>query len=321
MTPSFASPPVVAGSTLAFGDRARDELSTWQQDLAALRRAGFEAVDVVDSWLPLASLPPGDQGFFRESIIDAGLHLVGLSLIRRSVIDPDQGRENMDYTHASIDVAHSLGAPVVSIGFHRPLTAAQKGAVPFWAVPGPKDPADRTTRELAIRQLRELCRHARDLGMALSLELYEDTLLGSGSAAAALVVDVGEDNLGINADLANLWRQPLELKEAWQETLAHCLPYMNYWHVKNFRRAPVWPSGPIVTFPTPMPEGDIDYHEAFHMAAAAGYTGPICIEHYGGDRLWAQKTALDYVKWLLSEMELEERAAAPPTGRLANDAI
>ena len=51
-----------------------------------------------------------------------------------------------------------------------------------------------------------------------------------------------------------------------------------------------------------MPDGDIDYWEAFNMVAGAAYSGPICIEHYGGDRLWAQRQALEYVTWLLSEM-------------------
>jgi sugar phosphate isomerase/epimerase len=52
-----------------------------------------------------------------------------------------------------------------------------------------------------------------------------------------------------------------------------------------------------------MADGDIDYGEALRMAADAGYTRPICIEHYGGDRVWAQRSALDYVTWLIDEME------------------
>ncbi|HMK96657.1 MAG TPA: sugar phosphate isomerase/epimerase [Acidimicrobiales bacterium] len=317
----FPSSPVVAGSTLALQDRARDDRTTWQQDLSSLRRAGFLAVDLVDSWLAPANLPTADRAFLRECLAQEGLRLVGLSLIRRSIIDPEHARENMAYTHSSIETAHSLGAQVVSIGFHRPLTEEQKGAFPFWAVPGPRDPVDRATRHEAVRSLRELCHHAKDMDVVLSLELYEDTLLGSGRAAAALVEDVAEDNMGINADLANLWRQPVELGEHWRETLARCLPYMNYWHVKNFRRAPVWPAGPFVTFPCPLADGDIDYHEAFQMAAAAGYAGPICIEHYGGDRLWAQKAALEYVMWLLTETEPHEQSDPKSRGRLAPGAI
>ncbi|MCU1491280.1 MAG: sugar phosphate isomerase/epimerase [Acidimicrobiaceae bacterium] len=275
----------------------------WRHDLTRLRRAGFEAVDLVDTWLSPGDMSHAALDRLRDALERAELKLVGVSVIRRSIIDPQDGDANMVHTLASIEAAHRLGAPVVSIGFHRPLTAAQQGDWPFWAVRGPVDASDATTRRLAVDRLRELCRRAKGLGVALSLELYEDTLIGWGKDTAELVSEVGEDNLGINPDLANIWRQPRALRESWRETLAWCLPYMNYWHVKNFCRAPAWPAGPYVTFPTAMADGDIDYWEAFNMAASSGYTGPICIEHYGGDRLWAQRSALHYVNWLLGEME------------------
>ena len=300
--PSFARRPVVAGSTLAFPDRMAQPVATWWRDLSRLTNAGFEAVDLVDTWLSPADLTDGQTGELRQMLVKSGLTLVGISTIRRSVIDSEDGEANMAHTMATIETAHHLGAPVVSIGFHRPLTEAQKGDWPFWAVPAQGDAPDDATRALAVDRLRQLCRHAAPLGVELSLELYEGTLITWGKDTAQLVSDVGEVNLGINPDLANIWRQPQPLRESWRQTLEACLPHMNYWHVKNFRRAPVWPSGRVVTFPTPMPDGDIDYWEAFNMVAGAAYSGPICIEHYGGDRLWAQRQALEYVTWLLSEM-------------------
>jgi hypothetical protein len=46
-----------------------------------------------------------------------------------------------------------------------------------------------------------------------ALELHEDTLLGTGAGAALLVEEVGSPIVGINADLANLYRVP-ELADA-----------------------------------------------------------------------------------------------------------
>jgi sugar phosphate isomerase/epimerase len=307
---SFKDRPVVAGSTLALADRhgsagagSSAAAGVWSADLAKLRRSGFEAIDLVDTWLSPAELGSGELAQLRDIISGLGLTLTGISVIRKSIIDPRDGAANLEHTRASIDAAAALGAPLVCIGFHRPLTAEQSGQWPFWSVDGPGDNRDAAVWQLAVTRLRDVCLYAAERGIEVSLELYEQTLLGSGTDAARLVADVGAPNLGLNPDLANLYREPRELGETWQETLRRSLPYMNYWHVKNFRRAPVWPAGPFVTFPTAMADGDIDYAEAFQMAASAGYSGPICIEHYGGDRVWEQRSALRYVTWLLDEME------------------
>jgi sugar phosphate isomerase/epimerase len=309
-TISFKDRPIVAGSTLALPDRHRSACtggsaaaSVWSADLAKLRRSGFEAIDLVDTWLSPGELGSGELAELRAVISGLGLTLTGISVIRKSIIDPRDGAANLEHTQASIDAAVALGAPLVCIGFHRPLTAEQSGQWPFWSVDAPGDERDAVVWQLAVTRLREVCQYAAERGIQVSLELYEQTLLGSGADAARLVNDVGAPNLGLNPDLANLYREPRELGETWQETLRRSLPHMNYWHVKNFGRAPVWPAGPFVTFPTAMADGDIDYAEAFRMAASAGYPGPICIEHYGGDRVWEQRSALRYVTWLLDEME------------------
>lgn len=309
-TARFRVRPVLAGSTLALPSRlgsvqdgAPTRASVWSADLARLRRSGFGAIDLVDTWVSPADLEARDLADLRQVLSSLDLYLAGISVIRKSIIDPRDGAANLEHTRSSIDAAVALGAPLVCIGFHRPLTVEQSGQWPFWSVDSPADGRNAAVWRAAVTRLQDVCDYAEKRGIQVSLELYEQTLLGSGADAARLVTDVGRPNLGLNPDLANLYREPRQLPESWQETLEHCLPYLNYWHVKNFRRAPVWPSGPFVTFPTSMSEGDIDYAEAFRMVAGAGYNGPICIEHYGGDRVWEQRSALHYVTWLLDEME------------------
>jgi sugar phosphate isomerase/epimerase len=303
----------LAGSTLPLPPRfCGEELPDEQllaADLARLARAGFECIDLVDTWLSPGALNSVARVTLAEIIGVAGLQVAGISVIRKSVIDPLAGRANLDHTFASIEAAFEMSVPIVCIGFHRPLTAEQQGQWPFWAVPGPSDLRDGATYELAVERLTAICAFAEARGVTISLELYEDTLLGSGSSAAQLVRDVAAPNLGLNPDLANLWRQPRHLEETWRECLEECLPYMNYWHVKNFRRAPVWPDGPVVTFPTPLASGDIDYSTAVRLVVARGYEGPICIEHYGGDGLWEQRVARVYLSATLDEV-LAERAGA-----------
>lgn len=302
-TSSFS--PLIAGSTLplepvpfydAGGGRLRER---WLAGLQKLLRSGFVSVDIVDSWVPFGSLAQVDIAAFRQVIAEAGLRVVGLSSIRRSVIDPIAAAENLAYTHRAIEAAAALDAPVLSIGFHRPLTADQQQWL-FWSAPTPRDPPESFGD--AVARLRELSAHARDVGVQLSLELYEYTLVGSGAQAARLVEAVGAANLGINADLANLYRIPERLTESWLETLQFCLPHMNYWHVKNYKRAEVFPDGPFLAWPTALADGDINYRVALQAAADVGYAGPICVEHYGGDGLTAQSAALSYLTSLLEDM-------------------
>jgi len=230
---------------------------------------------------------------------NVGATLAGISAIRRSVIDPKDGSANVAYTHRTIDAAAALGAPLVSIGFHRPLTPLQRDWA-FWSVPGPTDGPE--LYDLALARLRELVDHSASVGVRLSLELYEGTLVGTGAQAARLVEDVGSDWLGINADLANLFRVPERLVEGWLEALQFSLPYMNYWHVKNYRRVEHYPDGPFLAWPTALDDGDIDYRLALKLAAEAGYSGPLCVEHYGGDGLTAQRRGLIYLSSLLEGM-------------------
>ena len=231
----------------------------------------------------------------------AGLHLAGLSAIRRSVIDPADGDANLAYTHQALDIAAQLGAPVLSIGFHRPLSELQR-QWPFWSVPGPSDGP--LLWDLAVTRLKELVKHASDVNVAVSLELYEDTLIGTGADAARLVAEVASPMLGINADLANLYRVPRRLTESWLDTFMACLPHLNYWHVKNYRRAEAYPDGPFLSWPTQLSDGDIDYRRALRLALDAGYAGPICIEQYGGDGLSAQSAGLRYISTLLDDLRL-----------------
>jgi sugar phosphate isomerase/epimerase len=298
--------PVVAGSTLplppvtiACGDTA------WSRGLSALTRGGFDWVDVVDTWLPFGDLTVRQADALAGAVTASGLRLAGMSAIRRSVIDPVDGMVNLAYTHRALDVAAAAGAPVLSIGFHRPLTTLQQ-QWSFWSVPGSGDDlGDPEVWGLAVERLSELVKHAADVGVALSLELYEDTLLGSGAMAARLVEEIGSPALGINADLANLYRVPRRLTEGWLEAFAVCLPHLNYWHVKNYRRAEGYPDGPFLAWPTQLADGDINYRALLAMAVDAGYTGPISIEQYGGDGLTAQCAGLRYLTDLLAEIRRE----------------
>ena len=293
----------IAASLLPFVDGlppgiARDDEAElrWDRVFRTVSEAGFDVIDLTDTWLPFGDLSPGHRDGMRERLHENGLTAASLSVIRRSVTDERSGEENLAYSHRCLDLAAEWGVGVVSVGLHRPLTPAQRSQLWFWTAPGHVDPVDdAATWDLAVRRFRELGRHAEEVGVLLSLEMYEHTYLGSGASAVRLIEAIGMDVVGLNPDIGNLIRlhEPIE---DWREALRQTLPYANYWHVKNYTRDEDARTGMIATSPTYLESGLIDYRTAMGWALEAGFQGVICTEHYGGDGLSMSAANRDYLR-------------------------
>lgn len=167
----------------------------WAATLAEVTDAGFTEIDPTDSWIRLADLPQARQQVFADLVKEAGLTMPGLSTARRSVIDPEQADENLAYSHRVIDTAARLGIKEVSFGLFYPLTPPQKAALWFWTAQGTVNPDDKATWKKAVERIRELARHAQEVGVDLSLEMYEDTYLGTADSAVRFVQDVDCTNV------------------------------------------------------------------------------------------------------------------------------
>lgn len=270
----------------------------WAETLADIVDAGFTELDPTDSWLRLADLAPARLEAFMTLTRSLGLSIPAISTSRRSVIDAVHGDEYLAYGHRVIDTASAIGAGAVSFGLFEPLTEAQKKALWFWTVDGAKNPDDPAIWQKAVARIRELGRHAEELGIEISLEMYEDTYLGTADSSVRFVEDVGLANVGINADLGNLIRlhRPVE---HWQQMMAKVAPFAKFWHVKNYTRTEDPASGVIVTHPAPLESGIINYRAAIRMALAHGYASPFLCEHYGGDGVSVSATNRDYLRRIL----------------------
>ncbi|WP_336945700.1 sugar phosphate isomerase/epimerase family protein [Asaia sp. HN010] len=270
----------------------------WAATLAEVTDAGFSEIDPTDSWIRLADLSQARQQLFADLVKEAGLTMPGLSTARRSVIDPEQADENLAYSHRVIDTAARLGIKEVSFGLFYPLTPAQKAALWFWTAQGTVNPDDQTTWKKAVERIRELARHAQEVGVGLALEMYEDTYLGTADSAVRFVQDVDCANVGINADLGNLVRlhRPVE---HWASMMQKVAPFTRYWHVKNYFRTEDATTGMVVTAPAPLEFGVISYRAAIKMALAHGFKSAFLVEHYGGDGLSVAATNREYLRRVL----------------------
>lgn len=264
---------------------AGEVAARWVRDLETVADAGFDDVDLTDSWVRYGDLTPDELALLRDGLDELGLGAPSLSAIRRSIIDEQNGLDHLGYAHRTIDAAVALGAGVVSFGLHRALTPQQAEQLWFWTAPGHRDPLDDPDAwDLAVTRFRELGRHAADVGVLVSLEMYEHTFLGTASSSVRLVEDIGLDVVGLNPDIGNIVRlhEPIE---DWRDMLRATLPYANFWHVKNYTRDEDRAAGFVSTVPSYLENGVIDYRTAVSMALDAGFQGVICTEHYGGDGL------------------------------------
>lgn len=284
---------------LADGRSVQDQtVEEWAATVDEVSDAGFTEIDPTDSWLRLADLSPSRRHEFYSVVHDAGMTIPAISTSRRSIIDAQHGDEYLAYGHRVIDVAAEAGASSVSFGFFEPLTQKQKEVLWFWTEQGAQNPDDPVLWKKAVSRITELGRHAAEVGIEISLEMYEDTYLGTADSSVRFVQEVGLENVGINADLGNLVRlhRPVE---HWLQMMQKVAPYAKYWHVKNYMRIEDENAGLIATHPVPLESGVINYRTAIKLALEHGYNSPFLCEHYGGDGLSVSATNRDYLRRIL----------------------
>ena len=270
----------------------------WDDMFAQVADVGFTLAELADSHVRPADLEPSRRDEFLAVAQSHGVGIPSVHLQRQSVIMPGQEERNLEYAHRTIDAAAEWGMEVFSTGLHQPFSEAQREALWFWTAEGPKDPDSREMWDTAVRRFRELGKHAAELGLIMSLEMYEDTYLGTADSAVRFIEDVGLENVGLNPDVANLIRLHRPVED-WRELYDKTLPYANYWHVKNYTRDERADGSWATSVPSTMEAGLINYRQVFRDAVAAGFNGIILAEHYGGDSLGVCATNQKYIRTLL----------------------
>ena len=171
--------------TLPDGSLVQEQsVDQWAASLQQIVDAGFTELDPSDSWLRVADLSPSRLREFQYLLKTLGLTVPAISTTRRSsVIDPVHADEYLAYNHRVIDTAAEIGAKAVSFGLFGLLTEEQQKRLWFWTAEGVKNPDDPATYQKAVSRIRELGKHAAELGLEVSLEMYEDTYIGTADGA------------------------------------------------------------------------------------------------------------------------------------------
>ena len=288
------------GSVDSHGGPIHDaEPEEWAKHLNLVARSGFTEVDPTDTWVRVGDLTPERLTEFQSVLKDAGLTIPAISTSRRSVMDPEHGEEYLAYSHRLLDVAATLGVPMVSFGFFQALKPAQQKALWFWLAEGWHDDESPEARSRAASLIRELAEHAQSNGQQITLEMYEDTYVGTADGAIRFLEEVGHEACGLNPDIGNFVRLHRPLEPV-QDMLDKLLPYANYWHVKNYLRDEDPETGQVMTFPVPMEFGLINYRAAITQAVRLGFRGAFLCEHYGSDAITVIGKNRAYVRDILA---------------------
>lgn len=268
----------------------------WREQLIQVAELGFTCFDPMDDWVPVADLSASRYEEFKGLLKETGLSITAISIGRNSVVDAQNGDENLARIHRTIERASDLGAGFVNIGFLEDLVPAQKKALWFWLEDGFKSNPDDKMR--AAERTRELADHAQSLGLQISLEMYEDTFCGTADDAIDFYKTVDHPAVGINPDIGNLIRLHRPMPP-YQEMFEKVLPYANYWHIKNYIRDEDPATGSFMSAPVPLKYGTINYRAIIRRALQLGYEGPFMVEHYGSDWLGVGAENAEYIRQIL----------------------
>lgn len=272
----------------------------WQKHLRQVKNKGFDCIDPIDEWVPFTELNDQEYKDFKQVLADEGLYISSLSMGRRSVIDEVHGEEYLAMGHRYIEKAVDLGSKIVNVGFMQALTEPQKKALWFWYEQGHVD--DPKNRDLALERITELADHAKEVGVEISLEMYEDTFIGTPEGAVSFIKDLNHDAVGINPDVGNLIRLHRPMPKG-EEMYSQVLPYANFWHIKNYIRDEDVKTGAYFSTPSTLEDGTINYRLVIREALRLGFQGPFLAEQYGGDWLGVSWKNAQYIREILRDAE------------------
>lgn len=249
--------------------------------------AGFKYVELSDIWLNSQTMSIAEAQKLSNHITNADLSVVGLSTL---------GIANAD---KALCIAQELGTGTLCLGLHKPPSAG-KPNVSFWANSPEKPTNDYDTFLALAEPLKKLCDRAAAANIEIVMEMNENALIDRSKHVLRLFEMVGSDNLRVNPDLGNLTRVAEPMIETWYETLAALASRTSYWHVKNNLRME-HQDGLVFTHPSSMESGVIDYRTALQMLIGNGFSGPIVVESYWGDRVTGLETSRIYLEKLVRE--------------------
>lgn len=273
--------------------------------LGKVAEMGFDGIEV---GFPVIDALGGDETAtraFGKRLRDAGVPAVTIRS-GGSLTAAKNYQANRAKLERMVRAAALLGTEVVNSALSAPARYPGKpGSGSGWYV------SQDSSREGMIYEyerladeLRSACDQAAGDGIAISVEVHQNSLVDNSWSGLLVHQLVDRKNFGINPDLGNiLWTYHVP-EETTDEAIKALAPVSVYWHCKNLQRVYHPENERAVFLRVPLPDGEIDYRFAISAMVDAGYGGYMAIEGtQAGDQFYADGRSLDYSKGIVAELE------------------
>ena len=239
----------------------------------------------------------------RAEIEDAGLPCLAVRG-GGGFTHPRTYQSSKDALRNAIVYASKIGATVVNSVLGTP-PRDPSGAGLKWgekSCQGSSRGATHEDFERTAAALFEASRVAADVGVDISIEVHQHSIVDNSWSALRLMELLDQPNVGINPDLGNvLWTYDVP-EESCEDAIVALAPHTKYWHCKNLYRVNVPEVRRSVFLQVPLPEGEIDYRFALSALRGAGYDGHVAIEGIRlGDQFARDRASAEYMRSLLAE--------------------
>jgi sugar phosphate isomerase/epimerase len=242
---------------------------------------------------------------FAKRLANAGAPIVTIRA-GGSLTAARHARQNAARQLNMIDIAGKIGASVVNGALSSPTRYPGKpGSSSGWyrSQDASRDAMIYDHERLAD-ELRNASDRAADVGVTVSTEVHQNSLVDNSWSAILVHRLVDRPNFGINPDLGNIFWTYDVPEESMDNAIAALAPISVYWHCKNLHRVYHPENERSVFLRVPLQDGAIDYRFAISAMVAANFDGYMAIEGASaGDQFYNDGKSIDYARSIVAELE------------------
>lgn len=269
-----------------------------------VREMGFDGIEIANNAVGGSTAPADAVRELRKELEDHGVPCV---CVRGGggLANPRAAAASRQRLEEAVIFASLIGSNLVNSTVTTPTVNTLPGH--FVGEPvsqGGSRSAHESDFEVTARGYREIAQRAADLGVDISIEVHQHSIVDNSWSALKLLDLIDRPNVGINPDLGNIYWTYDVPEETPEHAILALASKAKYWHCKNLRRVYIPENKHTIFLRVPLPDGEIDYRFAISAMRNAGYDGYLAIEGMNlGDQLTNDCRSASYAKKILSELE------------------